>query len=590
MIAEEKEKTIQGTPGSPGIAFGVVHVAARGTTAPEAYQISSSEVESEQTRFEQALEVTKKQLNELRQHIEDISGDEAGKIFEAHVMVLEDPTLINRVNDAIAERQSNAEYAFYAIMQNYLESMRRLNDSYFKERASDIDDVCQRVLSNFQLDAPREALDRPDHKHILIAYDLSPSDTAMMDRSMVLGFATEQGSVNSHTAILARSLGIPAVVGLDNVIINTKTLSPGILDGYSGKLIINPTEETLEKYKRKAERKAKALKKLESLKEKKTTTLDGHPISLSVNIEFLSELPMVKQSGAKGIGLFRSEFYLLDGGEMPTEDEQYEVYKKVVKAVNPHRTIIRTLDSGGDKIPSEPLAHPEPNPFLGWRGIRVSLTRTEVFREQLRAILRASVDGELGIMFPMISGLREVLQAKEQIKICMDELAQRGLAFDENIKIGVMIEVPSAALMAQEIAKEVDFFSIGTNDLIQYTVAVDRVNHYVAHLYKPTHPAVIRLMDLTVRAAKDNGIATGVCGEMAGDLNLIPLLVGLGVDNLSVGAHKLPIIKKAIRTLSQQECAEMTKEALSASSSPDIMKLTVDMAKKYYSDLFETVS
>jgi len=582
-----QEKIIQGIAGSPGIAFAAIHLEARGTIAPETYSITEDQVASEQARFDQALEITKCQLNDLHDHIANISGSETGKIFDAHVMVLEDPTLIKQVRAIISERLQNAEYAFYAVLQNFLESMRRLNDDYFKERASDLDDVCQRVLANFKTSQPKSTPEKPNYKHILVAYDLTPSDTATIDRSMVAGFATEQGSVNSHTAILARSLGIPAIVGLDNILLDAQSLTDCILDGYTGKLILNPTEETLQYYKSRAERKEKAIKKLEEIREKKTSTKDGHRITLSANIEFTNELPVVKKSGAEGVGLFRSEFFLLQGSEMPSEKEQTEVYTEVAKATHPHSTIIRTLDAGGDKIPAEHLAHPEANPFLGWRGIRVSLTRKEIFKDQLRAILRASAHGKLGVMFPMVSGLREVLASKELVKICMDELHHENIPFDENIEIGAMIEVPSAALMAREIAKEVDFFSIGTNDLIQYTVAVDRGNNYVAHLYKPTHPAVIRLINMTVLAAKENGIWTGVCGEMASDLRLTPLLIGLGVEELSVGAPNLPSIKKAIGTLSLSDCSEMVDQALQCSSSPNIMQLTVDMAKSHYGELLD---
>ncbi|MGB0775624.1 MAG: phosphoenolpyruvate--protein phosphotransferase, partial [Akkermansiaceae bacterium] len=428
---------------------------------------------------------------------------------------------------------------------------------------------------------------RPDHQHILVSYDLSPSDTASIDRHHVLGFATEQGSVNSHTAILARSIGIPAVVGLEGAVIDIKTLSDCILDGYNGQLILNPTAETVRRYQARAERKKEARKELETLREAETTTTDGHRITLAANIEFTYELEMVRQSGAEGVGLFRTEFYLLEGGEMPDELQQARVYSEVARATTPHLSIIRTLDAGGDKIPAEPLSHPEPNPFLGWRGIRVSLTRKALFKEQLRAVLRASAEGKLGIMFPMISGLREVLEAKELLYQAMDELDKESIPFDPRVQIGVMIEVPSAAVMAREIAKEVDFLSIGTNDLIQYTVATDRVNPYVSHLYKPTHPAVIRLMDTTVNAAKDAGIWTGVCGEMAGDLSLTPILVGLGIDELSVGPHILPEIKKAVRSLSHSECSEMMKEALACSSSPDIAELSMEIARASYPELMD---
>ncbi|MFK7909693.1 MAG: phosphoenolpyruvate--protein phosphotransferase [Akkermansiaceae bacterium] len=587
MQGKKQETIIQGTAGSPGIAFGPVHVVARGFAAPDVYEITPEQIPYEQSRFELALTKTKQQLDGLRSHIENLSGEEEGKIFEAHLMVLQDKTLLTRVSKAINERQQNAEYAFYAVMQTFLEAMRRINDPYLKERAADIDDVCQRVLRNFQSDAQHGIQDHPDHKHILVAYDLSPSDTASIDRTHVQGFATEQGSVNSHTAILARSLGIPAIVGLEGAVIDIKALSDCILDGYTGKLMLNPTPETVRAYQERVDRKQRARAKLDELREQKTTTTDGHAITLSANIEFINELPMVHQSGAEGVGLFRTEFYLLSGGEMPDELQQAEVYTELAKGVKPKQAIIRTLDAGGDKIPAEPLSHTEPNPFLGWRGIRVSLTRKALFKEQLKAILRASAHGKLGVMFPMVSGLRETLDAKEVLKAAMDELDKDDVPFDADIEVGVMIEIPSAAMMAGEIAREVDFLSIGTNDLIQYTVAVDRVNPYVAHLYKPTHPAVMRLMDMTVKSAKDAGIWTGVCGEMASDLSALPLLVGMGVDELSVGAHNLPSIKKAVRSLNQAECGEMMAEALKARSSPDISKLSEDIANKCYPELLE---
>lgn len=587
MHTNDRETIIQGTPGSPGIAFGPVHVVARGFAAPDVYEITPDQVPVEQARFEQALTTTKAQLDSLRSHIESLSGEEDGKIFDAHLMVLEDETLLTRVSKAIAERQQNSEYAFYAVMQTFLEVMRRINDPYLKERASDIDDVCQRVLRNFETDSQHSQEDHPDHKHILVAYDLSPSDTASIDRNHVQGFATEQGSVNSHTAILARSMGIPAIVGLEGAVIDIKTLSDSILDGYTGKLILNPTPETIRTYQERVDYKRLARAKLDKLRDEETSTSDGHRITLSANIEFINELALVKESGAEGVGLFRSEFYLLNGGEMPDELQQTEVYTQLAKGLKPMQAIIRTLDAGGDKIPAEPLSHAEPNPFLGWRGIRVSLTRKSLFKEQLKAILRASAHGKLGVMFPMISGLRETREAKEILKQAMDELNKENVPFDENIEVGVMIEIPSAAMMAREIAQEVDFLSIGTNDLIQYTVAVDRVNPYVAHLYKPTHPAVMRLMDITVKAAKDAGIWTGVCGEMAADLSMTPLLVGMGVDELSVGAHNVPSIKKAVCSLSQAECSEMMLDVLKASSSPDISSLSNAMALKHYPELLD---
>ncbi|HEY1123723.1 MAG TPA: phosphoenolpyruvate--protein phosphotransferase, partial [Haloferula sp.] len=421
----------------------------------------------------------------------------------------------------------------------------------------------------------------------LVAYDLTPSDTAAINRRHVLGFATELGSVNSHTAILARSLGLPAIVGIEDAVLDIRTLTPAILDGYSGRLILHPSEETLARYREIQARKEKVRRDLEAQRDEDTTTTDGRAITLSSNIEFIDEVAFVQKSGAKGVGLYRTEFLLLDGEEMPGELEQSEAYTRLAKALAPHPVIIRTLDAGGDKLPVEPLTEPEPNPFLGWRGIRVSLDRPGMFKEQLRAILRASAHGKLAVMFPLVSGLGEVRRAKAYLKECMDELAHQGVPFDEKLETGVMIEVPSAAVIADLIAPEVDFFSIGTNDLIQYTVAVDRVNHHVADLYRPTHPAVVRLIKQTVDAAANAGIWTGVCGEMAGDIRLTPLLLGLGVQELSVGPHQVPRVRRAIRALSHSECLDMANEALKTPLSPEIMNATVGLARKYYPELLD---
>lgn len=555
--------------------------------APEVYEIPEQRIEEQKQRFTDALERTKKQLSQLQQHIKNISGEEEGRIFEAHVMILEDQTLTQRVFQAIEERRQNAEFAFYAVIQNYVEAMRRVNDPYLSERAVDIDDVAQRVMRNFSSKEDAAEDESPEHQHLVVAYNLTPSDTASMDRSRTLGFATEKGSVNSHTAILARSLGIPAIVGLDGVVIEMQALSFAILDGYEGKLIVNPRPSTIARYRDIKVRKEAGERELSDLRNRETKTLDERSIILSANVEFSHEFPLLETSGAAGIGLFRTEFYLLSGGEIPDEERQYQVYAEAVKTSAPHQAIIRTLDAGGDKLPAEPLPEPEPNPFLGWRGIRVSLARRDMFKDQLRAILRASAHGRLGVMFPLVSGIGELIAAKSVLRECMEELDNSGQAYDSEIEIGVMIEVPSAAIMADELAKEVDFFSIGTNDLIQYTLAVDRVNDHVSGLYKPTNPAVTRLIKRTVEAANANGIWTGVCGEMAGDLRLTPLLIGLGVDELSVGTHQLPKIKKAIRSLSHTECSQMADQALKSRFSNEILELSQDLAQKSYPTLLD---
>ena len=584
-----KETILQGTAVSPGIAFGPVHVIARGMIAPEVYEISEAHIDYEISRFEAAIAKTKVQLSSIQKKIEDISGDHESMIFEAHILILEDSSILKKVRGGITSRLQNAEFVYYAVIQTYCEAIRRMNDKYLAERATDIDDVAQRVIRNFSSadDAHKSEDHNPDHKHIIVAYDLSPSDTATMDRQKSIGFITEQGSVNSHTAILSRSLGIPAIVGLESAVMNIKSLTFIILDGYSGQVILNPSPATITKYREIQRGKKERESELDELKESRTQTTDDRTIILSANIEFEHELTYVEKSGAEGIGLFRTEFYLLGVGEIPDENRQTRVYTEVAKRTQPHQAIIRTLDAGGDKLPAEPLPEPEPNPFLGWRGIRVSLERQGMFKEQLRAILRASAHGKLGVMFPLISGLHELIMAKDILKQCMDELDASGVTFDADIEVGMMIEVPSAALMAEELAKHVDFFSIGTNDLIQYTLAVDRVNKNVSKLYKPTNPAVIRLIDMTVQAARNNGIWTGVCGEMASDLNLTPLLIGLGIDELSVGTHQLPKIKKAVRSLHYGQCQELAKEASKCRFSNEIYTLTQNMAHSSYPFLID---
>jgi len=584
-----EEQTFQGIAVSPGIAIAPLHAIASDTAiAPDAYHIQDSQINSEQQRFGRAVHLTKRQLSELETRIRTISGEDEARIFEAHQMVLDDNSLINKVIDAISNRNLNAEYAFFAVMQNFLEAMRRVQDPYLAERTVDLEDVCQRVIQNFDRDQSEIISVTPEEHHIIVSHDLTPSDTAMIDRNRVLGFATELGSVNSHTAILARSLGIPAIVNLGDVLIRLKTLSLCILDGYAGKLIVNPTEETVAQYKKLQSEKAAIRLELEAKKDKQSITLDGFSLTLSANIEFNHELEAASASGAQGIGLYRTEFFLLNGDEIPDEEAQTEAYIEAVKTSAPHQVIFRTLDAGGDKLPAEPLDEPEPNPFLGWRGIRVSLDRPEMFRQQLRAILRASAYGKIGIMFPFISGVAEVRSSIEHIEACKAELMLEGTPIGNEIEIGAMIEIPSAALIAHHIAQEVDFFSIGTNDLVQYTLAVDRVNNHVASLYNPSHPSVLELMRITLRASKKAGIWTGVCGEMAGDIYMIPVLIGMGVQELSVGTHQVPIIREAIRSLKKSDCEDLLEKIESATTSEEVGMLTHSFAKDKYPHLLNT--
>ena len=466
-----------------------------------------------------------------------------------------------------------------------MEVMRHVDDPYLRSRVVDIEDVLQRVLKNMAPAASRPTVPTPCgcEPYVLAAYDLAPSDTADLDPRMVLGFVTEVGSAVSHTAILARSLGMPAVVGVPQLVIDSRVGAKAILDGYNGLLILNPTAETEAHYRALQAEKEKAYRALSELRDMPAETTDGRRIRLAANVEFAHEYDAIHRSGAEGVGLYRTEFFLLGAGSLPDEEMQYEHYRNLVESCSPHEVIFRTLDSGGDKLPFEVLEEKEENPFLGWRGIRVSLSRPEVFKEQLRAILRASAHGKVGVMFPMVSGITEVLQVKELLEECRAELRERGLAYDEHMRVGVMIEVPSAAMMSDVLARHVDFFSIGTNDLTQYTIAVDRVNFRVSGMFRPTHPGVIRMIRQTISA----GIPTAICGEMGGDINLIPLLVGLGATELSVGTHLLPLIRYAIRHLSYEECCQMTEKALQAEDSYTIRALSQELARKSYPSLFE---
>lgn len=575
-----RELVLEGKGVSPGLAFSKTHVNARGFSAPDVYSIRVDQVDSEIEVFEKALAETREQLEGIRETVSTISGDEESQIFEAHIFLLEDRTLRQRVCSMLKDRLVNISYCYYAVIQGYMEALRRVEDSYLAERAIDLEDVAMRLLDN--LIRLGDKAPPIEHAHVLIAYDLTPSDTVSMDRDIMLGFATEKGSHTSHTAILARSLGIPAVVGVEDAVMNVVGLANCILDGTRGLLIVNPSRETVDTYREYWEKEETLRIRLKSESSLPSETVDGRKITLSANVEFANEVDQLKTNGADGIGLFRTEFYLLESDEIPDEDQQAELYKEVVKGVSPGMTIFRTLDSGGDKMSGEVLETPEPNPFLGRRGIRFSLARPEIFKVQLRALLRATPYGKVGIMFPMVSLLSELERAKALLEECKSELLSEGYEVGDDYQVGVMIEIPSAALLANELAKVADFFSIGTNDLVQYTTAVDRVNELVSDLYRPADPGVLRLMKMTVEAGLNNGIWTGVCGEMASDIELLPLLIGMGIEELSVGVNKLPLVKSAIRKLNYQECREMFGECLALGKAQSIRKRSHMLARKAY--------
>ncbi|MGI8820269.1 MAG: phosphoenolpyruvate--protein phosphotransferase [Chthoniobacterales bacterium] len=578
------EMRFYGVGVSPGIARAKIHVVSDDFEEVPRYQIQPAAIGGEIARFETALLQTRAQILEMQQQISEAIGAKDAGIFDAHLLVVEDRTLIDEVLRKLEADLCNVDFVFQEVATHYAETLSKIDDPYLRERALDIQDVTRRVVRNLQGKAQKAFLALSD-PHILVAHNITPSDTATMNRQQVLGLATDLGSRTSHTAIMARSLGIPAVVGLHDATNKLETGGEVLLDGYNGLLILNPTPDTLWHYGELQHRKEQAAKKLTGLRETKSTTRDGRHITLSANIELPGEVASVVENGAEGIGLYRTEFLYLHRPTLPTEDEQYDTYRKVAEHVAPHPLIIRTFDLGGDKIASGMDVDDEQNPFMGLRAIRFCLEHLDIFKAQLRAILRASSAGNLKIMFPMISGVAELRRALGVLEECKEELRHEGTAFSETTEVGAMIEIPSAALCAQALAREVDFFSIGTNDLIQYAIAVDRVNERIAHLYEPTHPAVVKLLQMIADAAHAHSIWVGVCGEMAGDLATIPLLIGLGMDELSVSASLVPRVKKAVQTLAASECEQLVQEALQLETPSEILALCTEVAQRHYGDL-----
>jgi len=572
------EQRFHGVGVSPGIARGTVFVLRPEDEEPPTRQIEEWEVPAEIARFEAALVKTREQILEMQIRIAGAIGAKDASIFDAHLLVVEDRTLIDEVLRTLSRDLWNIEHVFQQVANRYSKTLSEIDDPYLRERALDINDVCRRVVRNLMGRDAKNAT-QIDVPHILVAHNLTPSDTAQLNRHLVLGFATDVGSRTSHTAIMARSLNIPAVVALHNISDHV------LLDGYSGMVIVNPTDQTLWEYGELEVKKTAVEDKLEELRETVSTTLDGRHIALSANIEMPGDVELVKQSGAEGIGLYRTEFFYLNKEELPNEEEQYENYCIVAREMGQQSVIIRTLDLGGDKFMSALQLPAELNPFLGWRAIRFCLERVDVFKTQLRAILRASALGNIRMMFPMISGVDELRRANAVLEECRQELREKGIAFNEQMEVGAMIEVPSAALVADLLAKECDFFSIGTNDLIQYTIAVDRINERIAHLYEPTHPAIIRLIKMIVNAAHAHNLWVGVCGEMAGEIALTPLLVGLGVDELSTGAALVPRVKRAVQSLDIGICLQLVDEVKNMDSAEAILEKCEAVAKAHYPEL-----
>jgi phosphoenolpyruvate-protein phosphotransferase (PTS system enzyme I) len=579
-----QEKRYRGVPASPGISRARIHVFSIETDVVVRYQVDPASVSDEIARFENALIQTRAQILEMQQQIAEAIGAKDAGIFDAHLLVVEDQTLIDEVLRKLEADHCNVEFSFQEVANRYVDSLSRIDDPYLRERAVDIQDVTRRVIRNLQGKSPRPFLSI-DEPHILVAHNLTPSDTATMNREQVRGLVLDLGSRTSHTAIMAQSLGIPAVVGLHDASETLETGMPALIDGYHGLLIIHPNEATVREYAEIERQKGAIAERLSQLRETKSTTRDGRHVVLSANIELPDEVETVLTHGAEGIGLYRTEFLYLNQKTLPTEEEQFNIYRRVAERVAPDPLIIRTLDLGGDKLSEGMENGDELNPFLGWRAIRFCLENLDIFKAQLCAILRASVGTNMKMMFPMVSGLDEVRRGLQIVAECKSELREKGEPFDDDLEIGVMIEVPTAAIMADRLAREVDFFSIGTNDLIQYAVAIDRTNERVAHLYEPSHPSVVRLLKMVADAAHANGIWVGVCGEMAGEVLFTPLLLGLGMDELSAGATLVPRVKSAVQRLAMAECEKLVEEVLALDTPSAVLARCTEMAERNYPEL-----
>jgi len=561
--------TLSGVGVSSGIVIGKVYLLDRSKVSITPKFIREGKVDEEIARFEDAIEKSKKQLIEVRDRIPEKNHQEFRHIIDAHLLILQDRMLNDDTKKIIQKEKINAEWALKMAQDKINRFFREIDDEYLAGRMSDIDYVTERIMRNL-VGRTLESLSGISKGVIIVSHDLSPADTAQIDKNVIKGFVTDIGGKTSHTAIMARSLEIPAVVGLETVTKEAKSGDYIIIDGAEGTVVINPSQDVRRDYEEKYKLYLQEERKLLRLRELPAETTDGYHITLMANIEMPQEIESIKEHGAEGIGLYRTEFIYLNRQLLPTEDEHFEVYRTVVESMKPQITTIRTFDLGGDRFLSPVDLAKEMNPAMGLRAIRFCLKEVDIFKDQLRATLRASAYGPVRIMFPMISGIGEIRTTKKIIEESKAELRRKKVPFDEEIKIGSMMEVPSAMAIADLLAKEVDFFSIGTNDLIQYSLAIDRVNEHVNYLYEPLHPAVLRMIRGVVIAAHHQGIPIGMCGEMAGEPLYLPILVGLGLDELSMNALSILRVKKILRSISYKECKEIADTVLTFSTADEI--------------------
>ncbi|MEM9226959.1 MAG: phosphoenolpyruvate--protein phosphotransferase, partial [Verrucomicrobiota bacterium] len=547
--SKRKEVTLNGIAASPGVAHGLAFVIHQRDLEIPAYDLQSERIPEEIARFERTLMETRKDILRVRNEVAERLGEGEATIFDAHLLVLEDAALIDETIRMVEEKRHNVEHCYFEVSQRYIDAFDALDDEYIKERITDIRDVTRRVLERL-LGQQAANLYELTAERIVASEDVSPSDAAQLENSKVLGVVTDAGSRTSHAVIMARSLRIPAVVGMHDVTQRIKSSDYVLVDGYEGVVIINPTEQTLFRYGELKEERQNIQKLFDTSSLLPATTQDGKTLRVFGNIGSAEEIDSVLTYGGEGVGLFRTEALFLTGDKFPTEEEQFQAYRAAAEAIQPHPLVIRTLDLGGDKaVSSFIFTEEEENPFMGFRAIRFCLEHEDIFKDQLRAILRASAYGDVHIMYPMISSVDELIQANTLLEAARQELRDRNAAFDEKTPVGSMIEIPSAAITADLLAAHCDFFSIGTNDLIQYLLAVDRVNDRIAHLYQPNHPAVIRTLEQIMTAARKHKVTVSVCGEMAGDPVYVPLLFGLGADEISATASSLPEIKYMLRQM-----------------------------------------
>jgi phosphotransferase system enzyme I (PtsI) len=575
----------QGIGVSSGIVIGKAFCLEKVTFEIKPTWVRDAEVDQEVDRFLEAIQTSKDQLLSIRKKIESVADNESARIIDAYLMIIEDNMLVNETVEYIRKHRLSAEWSFQRVLDKLEAQFDNIENSYLKERKDVLRHIGDRIFNNL-LGYSHTSLAELREDVIVIAHDLSPADTAQMRKERVIGFVTEIGSKTSHTAIMAHSLEIPAVVGVSGIYDAVKAGDSLIIDGINGVVHVSPSQEIFITYLEKQRRYKYYERELMKIKDLPATTPDQKQITLLANIEFVSELTSVLDRGGEGIGLYRTEFLYMNRFYLPSENEHFRAYKILAKKVAPHSATIRTLDLGGDKFISQLGVYDELNPVLGLRAIRLCLEHVELFKIQLRAILRASHYGKLKIMYPMISGIDELRSANAVLEEVKGELRQKQIPFDENIEVGIMVEIPSAALTADILAEEADFFSIGTNDLIQYSLAIDRVNKNVAYLYEPLHPAILRLIAQIIQAGHAKGIPVGMCGEMASDPKYTLLLLGMGLDQYSVNADALLKIKKIIRSVSFEEAQEITQQALSYTTAFETEEFIAQLMEQRFPDVF----